>query len=62
MSCKQKTVLLNSGQPHNFAMLFAMVSGNTDSLNCADKNGTRDHGWLTALLGNAPQVWNNMSK
>ena len=33
-----------------------MVSGNTDSLNYADNDGTCDHSWLTMLSGNAPLV------
>ncbi len=39
-----------------------MVSGTTESLNCAGNGGTCDHSWLTMLLGNAPQFENSQSR
>ncbi len=49
-------MLLTTGreQPRKFVTLI-VVSGNTESLNYAGNDGTREHSRLTMLLGNAPR-------
>ncbi len=42
--------------------VWTMVSGTTESLNCAGNGGTCDHSWLTMLLGNASQFENSQSR